>query len=137
MSYTLCGLVMQPLWASISNAFGRKSPLYVCIAFFTGGSIVFALAQNTSTIIVGRVLQGFGGGGIDVLAEIILADMTTLQERSFYLGLMGIPISIGNILGPSVRALFNNYASWRWIGWVNLPFLALAAPLIVSTSPAR
>ena len=131
MSYTLCGLVMQPLWASISNAFGRKPPLYVCIAFFTVGSIVFALAKNMSTIIVGRVLQGFGGGGIDVLAEIILADMTTLQERSFYLGLMGIPISVGNILGPSVGALFSNYASWRWIGWVNLPFLGLAAPLIV------
>ena len=130
MSYTLCGLVMQPLWASISNAFGRKPPLYVCIAFFFVGSIVFALAKNMGTIIVGRVLQGFGGEGIDVLAEIILADMTTLQERSFYLGLMGIPISIGNILGPSVGALFSNYVSWRWIGWVNLPFLGLAAPLI-------
>ncbi|KAL8822330.1 MAG: hypothetical protein Q9191_006934 [Dirinaria sp. TL-2023a] len=122
---------MQPLWASISNAFGRKPPLYVCIAFFAAGSIVFALARNMSTIIIGRVLQGFGGGGIDVLAEIILADMTTLQERSFYLGLMGIPISIGNILGPSVGALLSNYASWRWIGWVNLPFLGLATPLIV------
>ena len=130
MSYTLCGLVMQPLWASISNTFGRKPPLYVCIALFTVGSIIFALAKKMSTIIVGRVLQGFGGGGIDVLAEIVLADMTTLQERSFYLGLMGIPISIGNILGPSVGAIFSNYASWRWIGWVNLPFLGVAAPLI-------
>jgi MFS family permease len=131
MSYTLCSLVMQPLWASISDAFGRKPPLYICIAFFSIGSIVFALAQNMNTIIVARVLQGFGGGGIDVLVQIILADMTTLRDLSFYLGLMAIPMAIGNILGPAVGALFSNYVSWRWIGWVNLPLLGFGAPLVI------
>lgn len=121
---------MQPVWASISTAFGRKPPLYVSMALFFIGSIVFAVAQNMKTIIVGRVLQGFGGGGIDVLAEVILADMTTLEERSKYLGLMAIPMAIGNIMGPSVGALFANYASWRWIGWVNLPLLGIGTPLV-------
>lgn len=121
---------MQPVWASISNAFGRKPPLYVSMVFFFIGSIVFAVAKNMKTIIAGRVLQGFGGGGIDVLAEVILADMTTLQERSKYLGLMAIPMAIGNILGPTVGALFSNYASWRWIGWINLPFLGISTPLV-------
>ncbi|KAF9775748.1 hypothetical protein IL306_006122 [Fusarium sp. DS 682] len=130
LSYTLCGLVMQPVWASISDAFGRKPPLYVCIGLFFIGSITFAVAQNMKTIIVGRVLQGFGGGGIDILTEVILADMTTLEERSTYLGLMGIPNAVGNILGPSVGALFATYASWRWIGWVNLPILGFGTPLL-------
>ena len=101
------------------------------MALFAIGSIVFALAQNMQVLIVGRVLQGFGGGGIDILANIILADMTTLEERSFYLALMGIPMSVGNIMGPSVGALFSNHASWRWIGWINLPFLVVAAPLLI------
>ncbi|KAH7463400.1 hypothetical protein FOMA001_g18076 [Fusarium oxysporum f. sp. matthiolae] len=130
LSYTLCGLVMQPVWASISDAFGRKPPLYVCIGLFFIGSIVFAVAQNMKTIIVGRVLQGFGGGGIDVLVEVILTDMTTLEERATYLGLMGIPNAAGNILGPSVAALFTSYVSWRWIGWLNLPILGFATPLL-------
>jgi MFS family permease len=82
------------------------------------------------TITVGRVLQGFGGGGIDVLIQVILADMTTLEERSKYLGLMGISNAVGNILGPSVGALFSTYATWRWIGWINLPILGLAPPLV-------
>ncbi|TGO76194.1 hypothetical protein BELL_0169g00140 [Botrytis elliptica] len=131
MSYTLCGLVMQPLWASISDVFGRKPSFYICMAFFFIGSIVFALAKDMNTIIVGRVLQGFGGGGIDVLVEIILSDITTFKERSFHLGLMAIPNAVGNILGPSIGAIFSNYASWRWIGWVNLPILGISAPLIV------
>ncbi|KAM0501069.1 hypothetical protein ACHAP8_004797 [Fusarium lateritium] len=130
LSYTLCGLVMQPVWASISDAFGRKPPLYACIGLFFVGSIVFAVAQDMKTIIVGRVLQGFGGGGIDVLVQVILTDMTTLEERATYLGLMGIPNAVGNILGPSVGALFATYASWRWIGWVNLPILGFGAPLV-------
>lgn len=121
---------MQPVWASISNAFGRKPPLYVSMGLFFIGSIVFAVAQNMNTVIVGRVLQGFGGGGIDVLAEVILADMTTLEERSKYLGLMAIPMAVGNIMGPSVGALFSTYASWRWIGWINLPLLGIGTPLV-------
>jgi len=101
------------------------------MVLFAVGALVFALAQHMSTIILGRVLQGLGGGGLDVLAEIILADMTTLQERSFYLGLMALPISIGTILGPSISAILTTYVSWRWIGWVNLPLLGFACPLVV------
>ncbi|EER25347.1 hypothetical protein D8B26_008381 [Coccidioides posadasii str. Silveira] len=121
---------MQLVWASISNAFGRKPPLYVSIALFFIGSIIFAVAQNMSTIIAGRVLQGLGGGGIDVLVQVILADMTTLEERSKYLGLMSIPTAIGIIMGPIIGALFATYATWRWIGWVNLPFLGIGTPLV-------
>lgn len=101
------------------------------MALFAVGSLIFALAKNMGTIIAGRLLQGLGGGGIDVLAEIILADMTTLQERSKYLGMMALPISIGNILGPSVGALFTTYVSWRWLGWVNLPVLGVASPMLL------
>ncbi|KAJ5451850.1 hypothetical protein N7445_000033 [Penicillium cf. griseofulvum] len=122
---------MQPVWASISNEFGRKPPLYISIGLFFIGSIVFATAQNMGTIIVGRVLQGLGGGGIDVLVQVILADMTTLEERSTYLGLMAIPSAVGNIMGPTVGALFSTYASWRWIGWINLPWLGIGTPLVI------
>ncbi|CCT75494.1 related to putative multidrug transporter [Fusarium fujikuroi IMI 58289] len=143
LSYTLCGLVMQPVWASISDAFGRKPPLYVCIGLFFIGSVTFAVAQKMKTIIVGRVLQGFGGGGIDVLIQVILADMTTLEERSKYLGLMGIPNAVGNILGPSVGALFSTWAGslFPWAAWETLVpmilgVLVLAAFIFYEAKPA-
>ncbi|KAG8416961.1 hypothetical protein J3459_013093 [Metarhizium acridum] len=69
---------MQPVDASISDAFCRKHPLYASMALLFLGSIIFALM---GTLIAGRVLQGLGGGGIDILATVILADMTTLQSR--------------------------------------------------------
>ncbi|KGO70652.1 Major facilitator superfamily domain, general substrate transporter [Penicillium italicum] len=130
LAYTLCGLVTQPVWASVSNAFGRKPPLYTLMGLFFIGSIVFATAQEMSTIIVGRVLQGLGGGGIDLLVMVILTDMTTLGERSKYLGLLAIPSAVGNIMGPVLGALFSTYATWRWIGWINLLILGIGAPLV-------
>ncbi|OIW30092.1 MFS general substrate transporter [Coniochaeta ligniaria NRRL 30616] len=130
LSYTLCSLVTQPVWAAVSNAFGRKPPLYASMALFSAGSIVFATAGSMRAIIAGRVLQGLGGGGLDILVEVILTDMTALDERATYLGLMAVPNAVGNIMGPAVGALFSTYATWRWIGWINLPLLGAGAVLV-------
>ncbi len=122
---------MQPIYTTISDVVGRKAPLYASIFFFAVGSIVFALANSMSIVILGRVLQGLGGGGLDVLQEIILADITSLKERPLYLGLLAIPMAVGTVLGPITGALFSEFASWRWIGWANLPLVATAFLLAV------
>lgn len=121
----------QLQWTAFSDAFGRKIPLLLSIVLFAAGSLIFALARSMRTLIAGRVLQGIGGGGIDVLAEVILSDITTLEERSLWLGLMGIPIAVGNIMGPIISALFTEHVSWRWLGWLNLPFLGVSFPLTI------
>ncbi|KAI1138457.1 major facilitator superfamily domain-containing protein [Hypoxylon sp. FL0543] len=131
IAYSLCVIASQLQWAAFSTSFGRKIPLLISMVFFGAGSIAFALARDMATLIAGRALQGFGGGGIDVLAEIILADITTLEERSLWLGLMGIPIAVGNIMGPIISALFTSYVTWRWLGWLNLPVLGVSLPLII------
>lgn len=131
ISYMLCVVITQPLYTTISDTFGRKPPLYFALLLFAVGSLAFALAQNMTTIIAGRVLQGLGGGGLDLLGEIIVADITTLQERSLYLGLMALPTTLGTILGPTMGALFSSFASWRWIGWINLPLLSVAFSLVL------
>ncbi|KAI1386774.1 MFS general substrate transporter [Hypoxylon trugodes] len=131
ISYLLGVVVSQPLYASVSNVFGRKPPLYVAFVFLIAGTLTFALAKNMESIVAGRVLQGLGGGGLDVLGEIIVTDMTTLKDRPTYLGIMALPIAIGSIIGPTIGALFSDYVTWRWIGWINLPFLGVACPLLV------
>ncbi|KAK5998602.1 MFS transporter L2 [Cladobotryum mycophilum] len=131
ISFLLAVVITQPLYTSLSDIYGRKPLLQIAFLFFAIGSLVFALAQDMVGIIGGRVLQGLGGGGLDVLGEIIVADMTTLKDRSIYLGIMAIPTAAGSILGPSIGAIFSQYASWRWIGWINLPYLGVAYPLVV------
>ncbi|KAG6031454.1 hypothetical protein E4U41_007566 [Claviceps citrina] len=130
LSYLLAVAVTQPLYAAVSDSFGRRAPLYMALVLFTAGSIVFATARSMPVVVTGRVLQGLGGGGINVLSEIIVTDMTTLRERPFYLGLMALPIATGSVLGPMFGAIFTDFASWRWIGWINLPLVGLAFPLL-------
>lgn len=130
-SYILLVVVTQPLYTTFSEIFGRKRPLLVAYVFFFAGSLVFALANNMTAVIAGRVLQGLGGGGLDLLGEIIVSDMTTLKERSKYLGILALPISVGSILGPSLGAVFSSLVSWHWIGWINLPLLGISFFLVV------
>lgn len=129
IAYLLGVAVTQPLFASVSDVIGRKGPLYFSIILFGVGSIVFAVAKDVTTLIAGRAIQGLGGGGLDVLQEMIVVDMTTLKERPLYLALMAIPTATGSIVGPVVGALLSEYVSWRWIGWINLPFLGVASVL--------
>ncbi|ESZ96710.1 MFS transporter [Sclerotinia borealis F-4128] len=130
MSYILLVVLTQPLYTTFSDIFGRKPLLLAAFFFFGVGSLTFALAQNMTTIVAGRALQGLGGGGLNVLSDIIVADMTTLEERSKYLGIMVLPIATGTLLGPFIGAWFTEFATWRWIGWVNLPLVGVAFPLV-------
>jgi MFS family permease len=87
----------MPITTSLSDVLGRKIPLYASFIVFLAGSVVFAVANSMNLLIIGRVLQGLGGGGLDVLGEVILADITTLKERPLYLGLFSIPMAGGAI----------------------------------------
>ncbi|KAL7629713.1 hypothetical protein AAE478_001236 [Parahypoxylon ruwenzoriense] len=132
ISFLLAVVVVQPIYTSVSNAMGRMMPLYSSFFFFIIGSIVFAVAQDMGVLITGRVIQGLGAGGLDVLNEIILADMTTLKERPMYLGYLSIPMLGGTILGPILGGLFSQYVTWRWIGWINLPVSAVGLFLAIA-----
>ena len=123
--------IVQPIYASVSDILGRKPPLYFAFVLFGIGSIVFATAPTMRVAILGRVLQGMGGGGLDVLSEVIVADITTLKERALWIGLLSIPMATGCILGPVIGAVFSEYATWRWIGWINLPIIGIALPLAI------
>lgn len=121
LSFILAVVISQPIYTSLSDVLGRKIPLNASFILFLVGSIVFSVANSMSILIVGRVLQGLGGGGLDVLGEVILADITSLKERPLYLGLFSIPMAGGAICGPIIGAALAEYATWRWIGWINLP----------------
>lgn len=128
ISFMLAVVVVQPIYVTVSDVLGRRVALFAGMVLFSLGAVIFALARGMHTVIVGRVIQGLGGGGFDVLSDVIVTDMTTLKERPLWIGLLAIPMAIGTILGPMLGALFSEYGSWRWLGWYNLPFVGIAAP---------
>ncbi|KAF2651815.1 MFS general substrate transporter [Lophiostoma macrostomum CBS 122681] len=129
LSFLLAVVITQPLYTGISEVLGRKAPFYTAYVLFFIGSVLFAVAKNMRVLIVSRVLQGLGGGGLDVLSEVILVDITTLKERPLYLGLFALPMAGGGICGPIIGAAFSEFVNWRWIGWMNLPLVATGVVL--------
>ena len=125
MSFVLAVVVTQPIFNSISKALRREPPVYASFVLFAVGSIVFATAQSVDVLIGGRIVQGLGAGGLDVLGEVILAHITTLKERPLYLGLFAVPMAGGGVCGPLIGASLAEFAGWRWIGWINLPIVAV------------
>lgn len=130
IAFLLTSVLFQPISTSCSDIFGRKPILYICIGIFGLGAIVFGTARSMKVLIISRALQGIGGGGLETLSEIILTDMTTLKERALWTGVLGFVWAAGSVMGPLLGAVFSEYASWRWIGWINLPLLAVAIVLI-------
>ena len=140
-SFLLCSTVFQPPLGALSSIFGRKTVLTVSVVFFLAGCLICGLAHNFTTILVGRSIQGIGGGGILVLTEIIICDLIPLRLRGQWFGALSGMYAIGTVLGPIVGGAFAQHVTWvslaaphifsftdpskRWIFWINLPFIGI------------
>jgi hypothetical protein len=100
-------------------------------ATFTLGSGLGGGANNITMLIAGRIIQGVGAGGINVLIEIIICDLVPLRERGKYLGVMFSVIGFGTMLGPLFGGLIVQHISWRWVFYLNVPIGGVALVTLV------
>ncbi|KAK9778018.1 hypothetical protein SCAR479_05344 [Seiridium cardinale] len=128
--FLLASTVIQPTVASMSHILGRKIMLYVCSIGFTGGSLIAALARNFNVVLVGRVVQGAGGGGLIVLLEILISDLVPLAHRGTWFSINSVMWGVGTATGPLIGAGFAQNVSWTWIFWVNLPVVGLGMTFV-------
>lgn len=122
--------VFQPPIGAFSHIFGRKPLIYVSLALFLAGSIVCALADNFTVLLAGRCIQGVGGGGIISLTEIVVTDLVPLRERGKWFSFISAMWSLGTVAGPILGGGFAQNVTWRWIFWINLPFIGVGSVMI-------
>ncbi|KAJ5111331.1 Efflux pump dotC [Penicillium argentinense] len=120
-SYLLANAACIPLWGKISDIWGRKPIILLANVIFLVGSLVCALAKNMAMIVAGRAVQGVGGGGIIILANISVSDLFSMRDRPMYYGLFGATWAIAGALGPIIGGAFTTSVTWRWCFWLNLP----------------
>ncbi|KAJ3469761.1 hypothetical protein MRS44_003826 [Fusarium solani] len=129
-SYLLASATFQPLWTALARVLGN-APLMACaLGFFTVGTSLASMAKSTALLLAARAIQGLGGGGILALTYVITAEMSSPPDRGRWLGLISSQWAIGSTIAPSVGGALAQYADWRWIFWLNLPFSVLAFILI-------
>ncbi len=119
--FILFSLCSTALMANLGDRHGRR-PVYLgCVTLFAFGSLVIALAPSFTWLLVGRAIQGIGGGGIIPTASAVIGDALPPQQRARALGLMGATYGMAFVLGPPLAAVLMLAFSWQWIFLANLP----------------
>ena len=135
----LCGYVIaMPLLGAYSDFRGRAPVYALCVVVFAVGSVVTATAGSLPWLVAGRVLQGFGGGGLVPLTLALAADLYEDRARTLALGAISGLQEAGSVFGPIYGATLASAASaaggWRFVFWLNVPLAAIcAAGLLVAS----
>ena len=136
IAYLLSSTVVAPLYGKLSDIHGRRAMMLAAIGLFIAGSVLSAVATNMAMLIIGRTLQGIGGGGIVPMVQTTVADMITPRERGNYQAFMGTAWIAAGVVGPALGGIIADRLHWSVIFWLNVP-LGLLTAFIVSGSMKR
>src|ERR1700742_2918275 len=125
-SYIVAAAIMTPPSGFLAARFGRKRVLMVAIVGFVAASILCGLAQSLFQIVAFRLMQGFFGAALVPIAQSILLDIYTPEERGSAMALFGVSVMVGPVLGPVIGGWLTDQFSWRWVFYINVPIGALA-----------
>jgi MFS transporter, DHA2 family, multidrug resistance protein len=129
-SYLVSNAIVLPISGWFAGLFGRKRFFMICLTIFTVSSVLCGFAPSLGAIILFRVLQGAGGGGLQPMSQAILADTFPPQQRGLAFALYGITTIIAPTIGPTLGGWITDNYTWRWIFFINVPVGALALWLV-------
>jgi EmrB/QacA subfamily drug resistance transporter len=125
-SYLLTSTAVAPLYGKFSDMYGRRATMLTAIGIFVAGSAACAVAPNMVSLVLGRALQGLGGGGILPVAQAVIADTIAPRERGRWQAYMGAVWVSAGVGGPVIGGFASEHLHWSAIFWLNVP-LGLAA----------
>jgi DHA2 family multidrug resistance protein len=120
-SYLVSNAIVLPLSGWLSSIVGRKNFYMGCVALFTISSFMCGLAPNLAVLIICRVLQGIGGGGLQPSEQAILADTFPPAKRGMAFAVYGMAVVTAPAIGPTLGGWITDNFSWRWIFFINIP----------------
>src|SRR3979411_2398849 len=120
-SYLVSNAIVLPLSGWLSSIVGRKRFYMSCVALFTISSFLCGLAPNLPMLIVFRILQGAGGGGLQPSEQAILADTFSPAKRGMAFAVYGIAVVMAPAIGPTLGGWITDNFTWRWIFFINIP----------------
>lgn len=128
-SYLVANAIIIPITGWLSSIFGRKRYLIFSITLFTVSSLLCGAAPSLEILVVARILQGLGGGGLQPLSQAILLEAFPVAEHGMAMAVFGMGVVFAPILGPVVGGWITDNWSWRWVFYINLPVGILAVVL--------
>jgi len=124
--YLVTSTAVLPAYGWLSDRFGRRRMFVVAVAVFLLGSVLGALATGPVGLVLARLVQGCGAGGLLVLVQAEVAVLVPLRQRAAVMSGVGAVFATAVVAGPPLGGWLASGPGWRWAFWINLP-LALAA----------
>ncbi|MGW4485438.1 MDR family MFS transporter [Amycolatopsis sp. NPDC004368] len=124
-----------PLWGKLSDLYNKKLLIQLSLGLFVVGSLVAGFAPNIELLIVSRVAQGIGGGGLTALAQVIMAAIVSPRELGKFSGIFGAVFAVGTVAGPLIGGVLvdTSWLGWRWCFFLGVPFAVAAILLLQRT----
>ncbi|HTV44591.1 MAG TPA: DHA2 family efflux MFS transporter permease subunit [Stellaceae bacterium] len=135
-TYLVANAVSLTASAFLARRLGRKTFFLICLALFTASSLLCAYAPNLDALLLFRLAQGLGGGGMVPVAQSILADSFPPEKRGQGFALFGVAVVVAPALGPTLGGWLADNLSWRWCFLLNGPVGVAAFALIAAILPA-
>ena len=129
-SYLVSNAIVLPAGAWASSVIGRRNFFVSCITLFTVASFICGLAPTLPILLIARVIQGIGGGGLQPMAQAIMADSFDEKRRGQAFALYGLVAVLAPSIGPTLGGWITDNYSWRWIFYINIPIGILAVFLV-------
>ncbi len=129
-SYLVSNAIVLPAGAWASSVIGRRNFFLSCIALFTVASFLCGIAPSLPILLIARVIQGAGGGGLQPMAQAIMADSFDEKRRGQAFALYGLVAVLAPSIGPTLGGWITDNYSWRWIFYINIPVGILAFVLV-------
>ncbi len=120
-SYLVSNAIILPMSGWLSTQLGRKRFYMTCVVLFTISSMLCGLATSLPMLILFRVMQGLGGGGLGPSEQAILADTFTPEQRNMGFAIYGMAIVVAPAIGPTLGGWITDNYSWHWIFFINVP----------------
>jgi DHA2 family multidrug resistance protein len=120
-SYLVSNAIVLPLGGWVAGLIGRKRFFMACIVMFTISSVLCGFATSLALLILFRIVQGAGGGGLQPMAQAILADTFPPEKRGLAFAVFGITAVTAPAIGPTLGGWITDNYSWRWIFFINVP----------------
>jgi DHA2 family multidrug resistance protein len=129
-SYLVSNAIVLPLGGWASSVLGRRNFFVLCIIIFTVSSFLCGAALSLPMLLLFRIIQGAGGGGLQPMAQAIMADSFEPQKRGQAFALYGLVAVLAPSIGPTLGGWITDNFSWRWIFYINIPVGILAFFLV-------